>query len=132
MLASPGKQRYNGSSAANSVHNYYEHLVMDEIRASSKRALEDTEFLADMFCIALNQLPPRYVRHDVDTTFSLSPEALGEIHQKVKSAVSYASEYLEAKEKEQKTQSEPEPESKHEPESEYGPEPGDDDEPDET
>lgn len=94
MLAYPGKQRYKGNSPGDSVHNYYEHLVIDEMLCASSKAREDAEYLADAICIALNQLPPKYVRHDVDTAFSMTPQALATINDEVKSAVRYAVEYL--------------------------------------
>ena len=71
------------------VHNYYERLVFEEI-ARLAPAQENQgftgEMLADVACLALNRLPSRYVRHDVDMMFYLAePErqameqALGEV-----------------------------------------------------
>jgi hypothetical protein len=72
------------------VHNYYERLVMEEIRDHYlDKGLTD-EQLADMACIALNRLPPRYIRHDIDMSFYLSGEEYEEIHDKVKAAVAEA------------------------------------------
>ena len=97
MLAYPGKQRYKGNSPGDTVHNYYEHLVIAEMLSCSSKARKDAEYLADAICIALNQLPPRYVRHDVDTAFTMTPQALTKINDQVKSAVHHAVEYLENK-----------------------------------
>lgn len=60
-------------STQDSVHNYYESLVIAQLLRASDRANEDAEFMADVTCVALNRLPPRYVRHDVDMTF-FSPQ----------------------------------------------------------
>ncbi len=77
-----------------SVHNYYEKMVFDRIFELSPRASADGHFFADVACVALNRLPPRYVRHDVDLTFFLSPIELKKIAQKVNSAVQDALDYV--------------------------------------
>lgn len=55
------------------IHNYYERLVLDEV---IRRVRDDPEvtadMVADMACVALNRLPARYVRHDVDLVFYLT------------------------------------------------------------
>jgi hypothetical protein len=55
------------------VHNYYERLVFEEV---VRRADDHPEFTPDMLgdvaCVALNRLPARYVRHDVDMMFYLT------------------------------------------------------------
>ena len=57
------------------IHNYYERLVLDEV---IRRVREDPEvtadMVADMACVALNRLPARYVRHDVDMMFYLTEQ----------------------------------------------------------
>jgi hypothetical protein len=59
------------------VHNYYERLVFEEV-ARRAHAAEHTDFTADMLadvsCLALNRLPARYVRHDVDMMFYLTEQ----------------------------------------------------------
>ena len=80
------------------VHNYYERLVIDEILRSNERSQTDHEFLADTTCVALNHLPPRYIRHDVDMTFFMSDQELQEIHDKVTVAVSAAIAYVSERE----------------------------------
>jgi hypothetical protein len=83
-----------------SVHNYYERLVTDAILTKEPRAKKDYDFLADVSCVALNHLPPRYIRHDVDMTFYLSPVELEEIYRKVDEAVNHAIEFVTSREKE--------------------------------
>lgn len=56
-----------------SVHNYYERLVFQEIKENYRDLLDD-DLLADMACIALNRIPPRYIRFDIDMSFFLSTE----------------------------------------------------------
>lgn len=82
------------------IHNYYERLVLEEIFEQSTRAQEgDRDFLADVACVALNRMPPRYIRHDVDMTFFMSPQDMHEIHNKVVHAVTDAINYVESRER---------------------------------
>ena len=99
MLINIGRQRYTPESTLDSVHNYYEQMVFDELSQSSERARTDSEFRADTACVALNQLPSRYVRHDVDMTFFLSPNDLNDMINRVKVAVKEAIDYVESREK---------------------------------
>ncbi|SMF58013.1 Late competence development protein ComFB [Alteromonadaceae bacterium Bs31] len=98
MLLGAGRHRHDIASAQDSVHNYYEHLVIAQLKRASERALNDMEFMADVSCVALNRLPPRYVRHDVDMTFFLSPTEMDEMDDKVAHAVKDALEYVESRE----------------------------------
>ncbi len=55
------------------VHNYYERLVFEEVvRRSADHPDFTSDMLADVACVALNRLPARYVRHDVDFMFYLT------------------------------------------------------------
>jgi hypothetical protein len=82
------------------VHNYYERVVLQEIYQQSQRVQHgDRDFLADVACVALNRLPPRYIRHDVDMTFFMSPQDMMEIERKVSNAVSDALNYVESRER---------------------------------
>ena len=82
------------------VHNYYERVVFQEIVQQSQRVRNgDRDFLADVACVTLNRLPPRYIRHDVDMTFFMSPQDMQEIEDKVTKAVSEAIHYVESREK---------------------------------
>jgi len=85
-------------TSLDTVHNYYERLVLDEIAQTNERAQEDPDFFADVACVALNRLPPRYIRYDVDMTFFLSPMELQEIYDKVALAVASAIEYVTSRE----------------------------------
>ncbi len=98
MLLGAGRRRGELPSGVDSIHNYYEHLVLEELASTSERARTDGEFLADTACVALNHLPPRYIRHDVDMTFFMSTVELQEIHNKVQAAVAKAVAYVEQSE----------------------------------
>jgi hypothetical protein len=55
------------------VHNYYERLIFEEVaRRSEIFPNFTTDMLGDVACVALNRLPARYVRHDVDMMFYLT------------------------------------------------------------
>lgn len=77
-----------------SVHNFYEGPVFRYVadRLGGKRS--DPEYLADVACVALNHLPPRYIRHDVDMAFYLSPAERAEIEKKIAEAVAYAVAFI--------------------------------------
>lgn len=82
------------------LHNYYERLVVQEVHDQSERVQKgDRDFLADVACVALNRLPPRYIRHDVDMTFFMSPQDMMEIERKVSQAVTDALSYVESRER---------------------------------
>ena len=84
------------------VHNYYELLVSEMGLAANPRANQDPEFLADVSCVALNHLPPRYIRHDVDMNFFMSPIEREETQKKVKQAVDDAIEFVLSHERDKK------------------------------
>lgn len=78
-----------------SMHNYYEHLVLNEIQRQLGDKTVDGDFVADAACVALNHLPPRYVRYDVDMAFYLSPKESAEMEDKVSAAVREAIAFVE-------------------------------------
>ena len=77
------------------VHNYFERLIFEEV---AKRAEDHPEFtidmLADMACVALNRLPPRYVRHDVDMMFYLTEKERHAIDESVREALAFAFSFV--------------------------------------
>ncbi|MDR9436244.1 MAG: late competence development ComFB family protein [Thiohalophilus sp.] len=82
--------------AFESIHNYYEQLVLDQLLTLTDTELqgESDDFLSDIACVALNQLPPRYVRHNVDTAFYMTQEERQAIDQEVDKAVKKAIDYV--------------------------------------
>jgi hypothetical protein len=97
-------RRMNAIEDMEFIHNYYEKLALEEIIKQSRRAREgDREFLADVACVSLNRLPPRYIRHDVDMTFFMSPQETAEIEQKVVQSVADAIDYVESRERNENT-----------------------------
>jgi hypothetical protein len=77
------------------VHNYYERLVFEEIvRRSEQHENFTTDMLADVACVALNRLPARYVRHDVDLVFYLTEHERHAIELSMAAAMDYAFNFV--------------------------------------
>ncbi len=74
------------------VHNYFERMVEDHIRQTlgAHTAPHDERRLEDIACIALNRLPVKYVREDVDTGFYLTLQDRAAMELAVNQAVSEA------------------------------------------
>ena len=73
------------------VHNYYERLILEDVVRLSYQYPEFTDdMLADVACIALNRLPARYVRHDVDLMFFLTEKERQHIEQSIDAALIHA------------------------------------------
>lgn len=83
--------------AFENIANYYEQLVFNEIKATLKmmKRKPDEDLMEDIACVALNRLPPRYVRHHVDLIFYLSAEEHTQIAQTVRNAVAEAIQFVD-------------------------------------
>jgi len=74
------------------IHNHYEKLVFDEVliqQSKTGKAL-DENMLEDVVCVALNNLPARYVRHSVDIAFYLTMPEREQMEKLVRNAVTDA------------------------------------------
>ena len=83
-----------------SVRNHNERAVCDAVLASAERypgLSHDTELLADVACVALNRLPPRYIRHEVDFVFYLSERERSESERQIYESVEYAFGFVQAR-----------------------------------
>ena len=74
------------------IQNYYEKLVLAEVL---RQMAEDgnnypESTLEDVVCVALNDLPPRYVRHTVDIAFYMTRTERETIDTMIKQAVKEA------------------------------------------
>jgi hypothetical protein len=76
----------------NHINNYYEQVVAQEIhRQLADQPKEPSlDFMADVACVALNRLPPKYYRYEVDMAFYMSPNELNEVKAKVEDSVKEA------------------------------------------
>ena len=75
-----------------SIGNYFERLVMERIRDTLDEhgTPLDAEYAEDLACVALNYLPPRYVRHSVDLASHLSDAEQRNMQEEVSDAVNFA------------------------------------------
>ncbi|WP_113906504.1 late competence development ComFB family protein [Aliidiomarina celeris] len=86
------------------IHNYYEHVVAEHIEALGLQNRYDGEFIADLCCLVLNQLPAKYIRYEVDMAFFLSKEQRLEMNQQVEAAVAKGVAFLEQRRREEDEQ----------------------------
>ena len=95
MLISTNNQRGDTPSELDNIHNYYQRLVFEELHNTiSDEDWNDSGYIADIACVALNHLPPRYIRYSVDMAFYLSPDENAEMTEKVKKAVANAIDFV--------------------------------------
>ena len=59
-----------------------------------KLAEKNSDFLLDVACYALSRLPARYMRHEIDMAFFLSPAEKEKMESEVKIAVDSAIEFI--------------------------------------
>ena len=57
-----------------SIVNYYEKLVFECIQKTLVETgmVDTTDAILDIACLALNRLPARYIRHQVDAVFYMT------------------------------------------------------------
>lgn len=72
------------------VHNYMENLVGQVLARSEYTETFDNDQLADLACLALIQLRPVYIRHDIDFLSTLSEKRLLTLKQYAETAVESA------------------------------------------
>ncbi len=86
-------------SELETIHNYYERKVIEEIHSQyGSSNLIDTQ-LADLACIALNKIPPRYIRNDIDMSFYMTPQEYDKMQDKVSSSVKEAYNIIKSSDK---------------------------------
>lgn len=83
-----------------SVHNHHERAVFAAVAAAAKTRypqMNDPELLSDIACVALNRLPPRYIRHVVDFAFYLTERERADNERAIAEAVEFAFEFVQAR-----------------------------------
>jgi len=83
-----------------SIYNHHEAEVFAAIQAAAPNfpGLDmSNDVLCDVACVALNRLPPRYIRHAVDFSFYLTDSERREINAAIEEAVNYAFHFVEAR-----------------------------------
>lgn len=72
------------------VHNYMETLVGHVLAKETYTERFSNEQLADLACLALNQLRPVYIRHDIDFLSALAEDRLMNLKESALTAVEAA------------------------------------------
>ncbi len=83
-----------------SVRNHNERAVFAAVRDHAERypgVAHSPELLADVACVALNRLPPRYIRHEVDFVFYLSERERIDSERHLLDAVDQAFGFVQAR-----------------------------------
>lgn len=81
-----------------SLRNYHEHQVVHTvIGMAGQYPLIKEDQLPDVACVALNRLPPRYIRHQVDLAFHMTEKERAESEQLLLESVKYAFEFVQAR-----------------------------------
>lgn len=79
------------------IHNHYEQLVLESIEILGLKETKDEDYLADLCCLALNKLPPQYIRFEVDMSFYLSRDEHQQMQKNAENAITLAMEFLDNK-----------------------------------
>ena len=83
-----------------SVRNHHEQSVFRAVLETAPQfpgVSHRPELLIDVACVALNRLPPRYIRHEADFAFFLSDRERADAELAVSEAVEYAFGFIQAR-----------------------------------
>ncbi len=83
-----------------SVCNHNERAIFEAVTRHADRypgLAHNPELLADVACVALNRVAPRYIRHEVDFVFYLSERERGDSERQLMDAVEYAFGFVQAR-----------------------------------
>jgi hypothetical protein len=78
------------------IHNYYEKLVIQYFTSFKFDEKYDEDFIADLTCVVLNQLPTRYIRHEVDMAFYLPASERFEMELEVKAVITKSIKFMQS------------------------------------
>jgi len=77
------------------ISNYYEKQVYLQINLIlGKEFKDEPDFLADVACVTLNSLPPRYIRHHVDMAFYMTGDERNEMEKSINQAILDAIDFV--------------------------------------
>nr|WP_136249898.1 late competence development ComFB family protein [Ningiella ruwaisensis] len=82
----------------NDIHNFYEQMMLEKLEQMELVKNKDDEQIADLCCLVLNQLPPRYIRHNVDMAFYLPNSERQQMEMNVENAIRSALKFLDKNE----------------------------------
>lgn len=85
------------------ITNYYENPVFERItKELGVIHSDDPDFLADIACVALNSLPPRYIRHSVDMAFYMSSQERELMEANIDNAIRDAIDFVRSRREKEK------------------------------
>ena len=82
------------------LYNHHEREVFAAVMDSAPDYPDiaiSNDLLCDVACVALNRLPPRYIRHEVDFAFYLTEKERAANARLVAEAVQFAFEFVQAR-----------------------------------
>lgn len=86
------------SADFSTLHNHHERGVLDAVAAVGPRyPAVDADLWPDVACVALNRLPPRYIRHKVDLAFFLTEAERTDNERVIAEAVDAAFQFVQAR-----------------------------------
>ena len=83
-----------------SVYNTHEKTIFEAVSAAAPRypgIADDAGLLADVACVALNRMPPHYIRHSVDLAFFTTEKERQAVLRNVAESVDFAFGYVQAR-----------------------------------
>lgn len=83
-----------------SVRNHHEQAVFRAVIETAKQfpgVSYRPELLVDVACVALNRMPPRYIRHEADFAFFLTDRERADAELAISEAVEYAFGFVQAR-----------------------------------
>ena len=82
--------------ATDNVHNYYETQLKGMLGSEPRLAGKNQDYIEDVICLTLNQLPAFYVRFDVDTAAYMSEDKILRVKERLSSALNEAIKQVDA------------------------------------
>lgn len=83
-----------------SIQNHNEQAVFRAVVDAMPRypnMAQQPDLLADVACVALNRLQPRYIRHEVDYAFYLTERERAAQERAITESVEFAFEFVQAR-----------------------------------
>jgi len=84
------------------ISNYYEKQVFLQISLILGDEFNDNpDFLADVACVTLNSLPPRYIRHHVDMAFYMTSDERSAMEKSINQTILDAIDFVRSRQESQ-------------------------------
>ncbi len=83
-----------------SVYNTHEKTIFEAVASAASRypgLAHDDGLLADVACVALNRMPPHYIRHSTDLAFFTTDKERQTTQRNIDESVDFAFGYVQAR-----------------------------------